>query len=67
MYLAKIVRALSSNKIDFEFLQKVNYSIATKLCVKLINKCIIFKDAPQNLVIELCRAFFFQKYCTVIY
>ena len=40
IYLAKIVRALSSNKIVFfAFLQKVNNSIATKLCVKLIYNC----------------------------
>ena len=43
IYLAKIVRALSSNKIVFfAFLQIVNNSIATKLCVKLIYNCNIF-------------------------
>ena len=41
-YLDKLVRALSSNKIVFAFLQKVNNSIATKLCVNLINTCTIF-------------------------
>ena len=42
-YLAKIARALLSNKIDFfAFLQKVNDSIATKLCVNFINNCAIF-------------------------
>ena len=44
IYLSKIVRALSSNRIGFFVcLQKFNISIATKLCVNLINTCSIFK------------------------
>ena len=43
MFTYGIPRALLSNKIVFfAFLQKFNNSIATKLCVKLINTCAIF-------------------------
>ena len=47
-----IPRALLSNKIVFAFLQKVNNSIATKLCVNLINNCTIFskKNNVQPIV-----------------
>ena len=41
IYLAKILRALSSN-IYFCIFAKSQYSIATKLCVKLMNNCTIF-------------------------
>ena len=60
-YLAKIVRALLSNKkVFFAFLQKVNNSISTKLCVKLINNCTIFLKigALHNSMTKLCSAFF---------
>ena len=58
--LAKIVRALFRNKIVFAFLQKVNHSIATKLCVKLMNTCAIFlkNGALHNSMTKLCSAFF---------
>ena len=49
IYLAKIVRALSSNKIVFfTFLQIVNNSIATKLCVKLIYNCNLLRTTQFN-------------------
>ena len=62
---------LEQYNIFFAFLQKVNNSIATKLCVKLIYNCKIVlkknaalhntmtKNARNNLVIELCSAAFF--------
>ena len=60
--LAIIVRAPSSNKIVFVFLQKVNISIATKLCVKLINNCkqkwFRKDEAQHNSMTKLCYAFF---------
>ena len=37
LFTYRISRALLSNKIVFAFLQKVNNSIAIKLCVNLIN------------------------------
>ena len=55
------MRALSSNKIVFAFLQKVNNSIATKLCVKMINIRAIFlkqNSARHNSMTKLCYAFF---------
>ena len=42
-------------------LQKVNNSIATKLCVKLINNCTIFlktNSARHNSMTKLCYVFF---------
>ena len=64
IYLAKIVIALSSNKIVFfAFLQKVNNSIATKMYVNLINTCPIFlkNGARHNSMTKLCYAFFKYK------
>ena len=64
IYLAKIVRALLSNKIVFVFLQKVNNSIATKLCVNLINNCKLFfkqNGARHNSMTKLCYAFLNMK------
>ena len=60
IYLAKIVRALLSNKCFFALLQKVNNSIATKVCVNLINTCKIFEKngARHNSITKLCYAFF---------
>ena len=61
IYLAKTVRALLSNKIVFAFLQKVNDSIATKLCVNLINTCAIClknNGTRHNSMTKLCYAFF---------
>ena len=62
IYFAKIVRALSSNKIVFfTFLHKVNNSIATKLCVELINNCAQFlkkNSTRHNSMTKLCSAFF---------
>ena len=55
-----IPRALLSNKIVFALLQKVNNSIATKLCANLINICAIFlerKSALHNSMTKLCSAF----------
>ena len=64
IYLAKIVRALSSNKMFFAFLQKVNNSIATKLCVNLIDTCTIFLNqngARHNSMTKLCSVFLNMK------
>ena len=48
-------------KYIFSFLQIFNNSIATKLCVNLINNCRIFLEyfsALHNSIIKLCSAFF---------
>ena len=62
IYLSKILRALSSNKIVFfAFVQKVNNSIATKLHVTLINNCVIFLkifSALHNSMTKLFSEFF---------
>ena len=47
-----IPRALLSNKMVFLFLQKVNNSIATKLCMNLINTCVIFLKKMVNDTIQ---------------
>ena len=59
IYLARIVRALSSKKDFYAFLKKVNNSIATKLCVKLINNCKKLKNgALHNSMTKLYYEFF---------
>ena len=65
IYIDKIVRALLRNKIVFVvFLQIVNNSIPTKLCVKLINTCAICmgeNGAQHNSMTKLCYAFLDMK------
>ena len=51
-------------KYFFALLQKVNNSIATKLCVNLINTCTIFlkKNVPRhNSMTKLCYTFLNMK------
>ena len=61
VYVRNTESSLGQQNSFFAFLQKVNNSIATKLCVNLINTCAIFlggNGARHNSMTKLCYVFF---------
>ena len=58
-YFSKILRAFLSNKMESCILEKINSSMATKLCTNLLNNCKIYIfSALHNSITKLCSALF---------